>query len=167
MATFSLKSGASDRRCTPLTLQRRDQQPEARDRDGERVQVHAGDGVQRPLRDVARVARRLVSDPFIDQPLEAAQQEVAGAAGRVDHPHFAEAELADGRRQRAVEDELLDELRRLQQRVALARGFRQVLVEVAEEAGVPVGVGEVVHQGAGVRVHLLPELAQRPSRRRR
>ena len=58
-------------------LERRHQQPEAGDRDGERIQVHAGDGVQRPLRDVARVARRLVSEPFVDQPAKAAQQEVA------------------------------------------------------------------------------------------
>jgi hypothetical protein len=71
---------------------------------------------------------------------------------------LAVAELADRRGQRAVEDEFLDELGRLQQRVALAGGLGQILVEVAEEAGVPVGVGEVVHQRPARRVHRLPEL---------
>ena len=58
-------------------LECRHQQPESRDGDGERIEVHAGDGVQRALRDVARIACRFVSDPFVDQPAKATQQEVA------------------------------------------------------------------------------------------
>ena len=72
----------------------------------------------------------------------------------------------DGRRQRAIEDELLDELRRLQQRIALARGFGQILVQVAKKAGVPLWVGEVVRKGARVRVYLLPEIGRASCRER-
>jgi len=61
----------------------------------------------------------------------------------------------------AIQNELLDELRRLQQRKALARGLGEVLVQVAQKAGVPVRVREVVHQRAGVRVLPLPEAEQR------
>ena len=84
--------------------------------------------------------------PLVEQAGEPAEQEVARAAGRVDHPDLAEAELADRRVERPVEDELLDELRRLQQGVALARRLGEVLVEVAEEARAPVRVGEVVDE---------------------
>ncbi len=116
------------------------------------------------MRDVARIARRFVANPLIHQPLKAAQQEMARAAGGVDHPHLAEPKLADGWGQRAVENECLDKLRRLQQRIAFARRFGQVLVQIAQEARIPVQVGEIVHQPAGVRVHLLPELAHRHRR---
>lgn len=112
----------------------------------------------------SRVAAGLAALPFRHQAVKAAEQEVAGAAGGVDQARGLVAELADRRGERAVEDEFLDELGRLQQRVALAGGLRQVLVEVAEEAGVPLGVGEVVHQRPARRVHRLPELAQRHRR---
>ena len=59
--------------------------------------------------------------PPLDQPVEGAEQEVAGAAGRVDHLDGLAAELVDRRVERPVEDELLDELRGLQQRVGLPR----------------------------------------------
>ena len=58
------------------------------------------------------------------------------AAGRVDQPDLLKAELVDGRGQRAVEDELLDEDGRLQQGVLLLRLLGEVLVQVAQEAGV-------------------------------
>ena len=76
------------------------------------------------------------------------------AAGRVDHleavvrmqasvgqeprliARLRQPELLDRRVERAVEDELLDEDGRLEQRVLLAGGFGEVLVEVAEEPGV-------------------------------
>ena len=67
-----------------------------------------------------------------------ARQEVAGAAGGIDQARCAEAEGLDGRGEGAVEDELLDEDGGLEEGVAFARGFGEVLVEVAEEAG---GVG--------------------------
>jgi len=85
---------------------------------------------------------------------------VARTAGRVDHPHLAVAELPYGGREGAVEDELLHELGCLQQRITLTRGFRQILVQVTQETGVPVWIGEVVHQQACAGIHLLPELAQ-------
>jgi len=76
-------------------------------------------------------------------PLELAEpravQEVARPAGEVQHPHDAVAEGVEGRRECAVEDELLDEHGRLQEGVAFARELGEVLVEVAEEAG---GVGD-------------------------
>ena len=62
-----------------------------------------------------------------------------------------EAELGERWRQRLVEDELLDEDRRLEQGVGLAGVVGEVLVEVAEEAGVECRVGEVMDQlAAGV-----------------
>jgi hypothetical protein len=73
--------------------------------------------------------------------------------------HFAKADLVDGRGEGAVEDELFDKLGRLQQRVTLAGGLGQVLVQVAQKAGVPRGVSEVVGQRTSVRIDLLPELA--------
>ena len=63
MATLILKSGASPEPMHSADLERRHQQAKARDRDRKRIEVHAGDGIQRPLRDVARVARRLVRVP--------------------------------------------------------------------------------------------------------
>ena len=89
--------------------------------------------------------------PARQQPGEAAQQEVPGAAGRVDHPHPVPAELADGRIERTVQYPGFHEVRRLQQGVSLARVLRQVLVEVAQEARVPVRVGEVVQEVAAAR----------------
>ena len=90
---------------------------------------------------------------------KAAKQKVPAAAGRVDHLEAFEAELVDGRLQRAFEDELLDEDRRLEQGVLLAGGFGEVLVQVAQEAGVPGRVGEIVDDLAGaVGVDLLEEL---------
>src|SRR5262245_44839245 len=82
---------------------------------------------------------------------------MAGAARWIDQLYFPEAELADGRIERAFENESLDELGRLEQRVAFARRFREVLVEVAEKARIDRWVGEVMHQDARVRVHGLKE----------
>ena len=58
-----------------------------------------------------------------EQTLERPDEEVTGAARRVDEPHLVEAELVDRRRERAVQDEPLDELRRLQERVSLLGGL--------------------------------------------
>src|SRR3546814_3497925 len=70
------------------------------------------------------------------------------------------AEGADRRVQGAFEDKLLNKLRRLQQRVALARRLRQVLMQVAEKARVERRVAKIMQQGAGIRVDLLPEHQQ-------
>ena len=142
-------------------LQGGDKQAKARNGDGKGVQIDPGHGVQRFLRHVHRIAAGLVALPLGQQAVKAAQQKVARTTGGVDQAYFAEAELVDGRCERAVENELFHELGRLQQCVALAGSFAQVLVQVAQEAGVPGRVGEVVQQLPGVRIHLLPELAQR------
>jgi hypothetical protein len=88
--------------------------------------------------------------------VERAEQEVAGAAGGIDHADAVEAELVDGRLERAVEDEGFNEVGGLEQGVLLAGRCRQVLVEVAEEAGGATGVREVPAQRAGLRHHLPP-----------
>ena len=77
---------------------------------------------------------------------------MARTAGWVDQVDFFERVDAERRRQRAVQDEGLDELRRLQQGIAFPRCFRQVLVQVAQESRVPVGVCEVVDQCPGVGI---------------
>lgn len=87
--------------------------------------------------------------PLLEQAVEGTEDEVARAAGGIDHLDHVVAELFDRRREREVEDELLDELRGLEQGVGLASRLGEVLVEVAEEAGVPLGVGEVMDQAAG------------------
>ena len=76
--------------------------------------------------------------PQVEQPGEPAEQEVPRAAGRVDHPHLLQPELVDGRRERPVEDELLDEHRRLQQGVLLLGLLGEFLIQVAQEASVAV-----------------------------
>ena len=116
-----------------------EEQAEAGDGDDVWVQVHAEDLIERVLGDDAGHFARQGFIPQGEEPRKAAEQEVAGAAGGIDHPHFAEAEGLDGRGEGAVEDELLDEDGGLEEGVAFARGFGEVLVEVAEEAG---GVGE-------------------------
>jgi hypothetical protein len=142
-------------------LQGGQQQAEAGDGHGERIEIDAGDRVECLLCDVAPIASRLVVRPLLDQAMKSSEQEVPRPAGRIDQPHFAITELVDGRRQRPVENELLDELGRLQQRIALARGLAQILVQVAEEAGVPARVGEVADQCPGIGGNLLPELHHR------
>ena len=137
-----------------------DEQAEAGDRRRERVDVHAADSVQGALDQHSFGRVRLAAEPFAQQPREGAEQEVAGAAGGVDEAEAGEAELVERRGQGAVQDELLDELRGLQQGEALLRVVGEVLVQVAEEAGVPFGVGEVVAERAGVRVHRAPERQQ-------
>ena len=57
--------------------QRRNQQPESRNRDRKRVQVHSRHGIQRLLGDVAPVARGLGTLPFIHEAVERTQQKVA------------------------------------------------------------------------------------------
>ena len=139
-------------------LQRGDEQAEPRDRHRVRVEVHAGHRIKRALRELAHVHRRLVLLPFVEQAVEGAEQEMAGTACRIDQPHLGEPELRDRRRQRAIEDELLDELRRLQQRVLLPSGLGQVLVEIAEKARVQRRIGEVVRQCTSGGIDSLPEL---------
>jgi len=80
-----------------------------------------------------------------------------GAAGGVDHAHDREAEGLHCRLKGAVEDELLHKDGSLEESEAFAGGFGEVLVKVADEAGVGRGVGEVVDERAGGGVGALPE----------
>ena len=109
-----------------------------------------------------RLVRGLGLDPAAEEPSERPEEEVARAAGRVDDRRVGQTECGDRRFEGAVEDELLDEDRGLEQRVRLLGVLGEVLVEVAEEAGVPVRVSEVVAEFARLGVEsgqLLAELA--------
>ena len=120
--------------------QRRHQQPEPGDGHGVGVEVHAVHAVQGPLDKFAIVRAGLG--------LAASGRGAGGSAragsarcrrsGRSCGSLRPSAELVDGRIERAVEDELLDELRRLQQGVLLAGRLGEVLVQVAQEPRVPV-----------------------------
>ena len=133
----------------PRDLQRRDEEAEARDGDGVGVEVDAVDGRSARCTAFAADTAGRRRPPERDEPVKRAEEEVAAAAGGVDEADLLVAELLDRRRERPVEDELLDELGRLEQRVALAGGLGEVLVEVAEEAGPVLRVGEVVDEDAG------------------
>lgn len=82
--------------------------------------------------------------PGTEQSVERTQQEVAGAAGGIDQGRTGKAEGLDGRREGAVEDELLDEVGRLEQGVGVLGVLGQVLVEIAEESRRPRRIGEIV-----------------------
>ena len=77
---------------------------------------------------------------------------------------FGQAEFVEGGVERAVEDEFFDEDGRLQQGKFLAGRFGEVLIQVAQEAGVPGGVSKVVDQAAGVGVDLLEKRDDRAGR---
>ena len=142
------------------------QEPEPGDRRREGVQVHPRHPVQHVLHQGPHAVSRPVPSRELEQPPEGPQEEVARAAGRVDHGHRPVPEGLDGRGQRQVEDELLHELRRLEQGVALAGGLGEVLVEVAEEAGVQRAVvaarDERMPRLAGLRVRGAEGLEQVP-----
>ena len=116
-------------------LERGDGEPEAGDRDGERVEVDAVDRVERRLDAGLDFQAGRVPVPAVEQAVEGAEQEVAGPAGRVDELEAFQGPLLQRWFEGAVEDELLDEDRGLQQRVGVLRVLGQVLVQVAEEPG--------------------------------
>src|SRR5262249_44417885 len=101
---------------------------------GKRVDVNTPDAIERLLSRLDLVALPL--GPLVEEPGEGPEQEVTRAAGRVDQPDLLQPELVEGRRERPVKDELLDEHRRLQQGVLLAGLLRQVLIQVTQEPGV-------------------------------
>src|SRR4051794_35397072 len=87
-----------------------DKQAEPRDRNREGIDIDTVNGVERALRvDAAAVARRPLQPP-IEEPLESAEEEVPGPARRVDHRRVVETERVDRGIERAIEDELLDEV---------------------------------------------------------
>ena len=147
--------------CLIAGTQRGQQQAEPGDLHGEGVQVDAGHAVQRALRQGLGRGVGINALPLRQQAGETAQQEMPGAAGRVDHSHPLDAELPDRRIQGAREDPVLDEVGRLQQGKPLAGVLGEVLVEVAEKARAEVRVGEVVHQRAGLGHAVAEEGQQR------
>ena len=76
------------------------------------------------------------------------------ATGGIDHPQSRQTEGIFGLFQRVIEDEALDELRGLQQRVAFAHRLGEVLIEIAEETGIPLRIGEVVDDLTGFRIRV-------------
>jgi hypothetical protein len=142
-------------------MQRGDNQPKTCDGGCVRVEVHTRDVVQASLRQHRCGRRRLTLLPKPEEPLERAYQEVSRATGWVHEPYLFEAELVEGRLERAVQDEALDELRRLQQRVALLRRIGQILVEIAKEPCVEFLVAEVVDERSTGRIDFRERFAER------
>src|ERR1035437_2086772 len=86
---------------------------------------------------------------------------MSAAAGRVDEARLLQTEYVERWGDRPVQDEVHHEPRRPAQGVALARELREVLVEIAEKAGIPLRVHEVVAQLAGGVVAVLKEMQNR------
>jgi hypothetical protein len=84
----------AQRRVSPL-LQKRQRQPEPRDRHRVRIDVRAEHLVQRSPCGFANLDSRLRAQPVIQQPLERAEQEVPAASGRIDQRRVVEAEALD------------------------------------------------------------------------
>src|SRR5437879_2740792 len=83
---------------------------------------------------------------------------MSAAAGRVDEAEAIEAEFVQRRGECAIQDEIDDEVWRLQESIALARRFGDVLVEIAEEARATGRVCEVMAEAAGIGVSGLKEI---------
>src|SRR5690606_9689008 len=107
------------------------EQAEASDLHGEWIDVHTIHTVQRLLREIRQIASRLLLRPKIEQSSKRAKQEVTRAARRIDEPHVFVTEGGDCGIQCAIEDEFLHEFRGLQERIAFARRFGEVLIEIA------------------------------------
>ncbi len=73
--------------------------------------------------------------PAVEQSGERAEQEVPRPAGRVDHLEAVKRPFGQGWLHRAVEDELLNEHRRLEQSVGVLGVLGQILIQVTEEPG--------------------------------
>ncbi len=130
----------------PAFLECRQQQPKPRNRHRIRIQIHTMHTVDRPLHKHRRLRPRLASPPPINQPRKTPQQKVPAAAGRVNHlepivraespireqpvliPRLRQPKLLNRRVERAVQNEFLDKHRRLEQRVFLTSGLREILV---------------------------------------
>ena len=162
-ARWNLNAGAASSEVRPRRLQRGDREAEAGDGDGEGVEVDAVDRVEGRLHAGLDFQAGGVAVPAVEQAVEGAEQEVAGSAGGVDEPEAFEGALCQRWFEGAVEDELLDEDRGLQQGVGVLRVLGQVLVQVAEEPGGQRTIREVVHERA-VLAPASPEVKQRRDR---
>ena len=143
----------------PHALKRGNDQAEARDRDGERVEIDAVDGTECTLRQLGQWHAGLSVLPGGEQPLERADQEVTATARGIDELHGGQPVLGERRREGAIEDERLDKDGRLQQREALLGVLGQVLVQIAEEPRVALRVGEV-EDGADIVGRVVERIPQ-------
>ena len=158
-----MNAGAASSDGEARCLERGDGEPEARDRDRERVEVDAVDRVERRLHAGLGFQAGGVPVPAVEEAVEGAEQEVAGPAGRVDELEAFERAFFQRWFEGAVEDELFDEDRGLQQRVGVLRVLGQVLVQVAEEPGGQRTIRQVVDERA-VLAPASPEVKQRRDR---
>lgn len=137
------------------------------DRDGKWVLVHAVNALQTPTNQVPVRSVRLSVAPLAEQATERSKEEVTRPTGRVDQPKTFTLGLIDSITVQpkllnrwlkgVIKNKLLHKLRGLQERICLSGFLGQVLVQVTEEAGVPLGISEVVDQVA-VITHRAPEV---------
>jgi hypothetical protein len=104
-------------------LESGEEQAEAGDGDGVWIDIDAVDGFEGEANSLMRITNGGVLLPFFEEAVKGAEEEVAGPTGRVDQLDHVVAELVNRWVQRVLEDELLDELGGLQQRVGLAGGL--------------------------------------------
>jgi len=138
-------------------LERGNEEAEAGYADGEGIEVDAVNGIEGILGEDAGVGPRFFLQPEGEESLERAEEKVTGAAGGIDEADFPEAEGLDGGSEGAVENELLDKVRSLEEGVALLGFYGEVLIEIAQETGAPFGIGEVVVQLASLLIARPPE----------
>ncbi len=163
----------------PAFPQRRQQQPEPRNRHRERIDIHPVDAVQSPLHQHPRVHRRFSVRPSPINPLKPSQQKMPRPTGRIDHPKPRRGDLHTGpgrdrrriqpeliqrRRQGPVQNERLHEIRRLQQRIFLPGRLGQILVQIPQKPRIPRPVREIMDQRPGCRVDPLEKRQQPPGR---
>ena len=141
-----------------------EQQAELGDVDGVRVDVAAPDALEGSFTG-GPFAQAVAIAPVVGQAVERAGEKVAAAAGRIDHPEGLplraqglRIELGQRRRERVIQDVRLDEVRRLQEREALADVLVEILVEVTQEPAVEAVA--VPHVLLAVAVRVMPQIPQ-------
>ena len=164
-ARWNVNAGASSSERFAACAERGDRQPEPGDGDGERVEVDAMDRIEGRLNAGPDLKIRRVLVPAVQQPVKSAQQEVPGTAGRVDELEAFERPFLQRGFEGLVEDELLDEDRRLQQRVGVLGVLGEVLIQVAEEPRRQRLVGQVVNESTGLRAGARSPAAPSPRHR--
>jgi hypothetical protein len=113
------------------TTQRGKEKTKASYRRGEWVDVYAVDTIQGSLQQHSGVRSRFRFDPPVKDAAKAAQEKMATSASRINHPETIEPELVKGWIKRAIQNELFDEFRRLQERISVAGFLGKVLIQVA------------------------------------
>lgn len=108
---------------------------------------------------------RLVAQPASEDPAEGAEQKVTGAARGIDQLHLPIPDFLHRPVESTIEDELLHELRRLQESETFAGAFGEILIQIAEKARVPLRIDKIVDQRAGARVRPCGRGSRSPARR--